>query len=215
MFTVSSGENVTVRHIRRNGNVYMPYDWFCKNSWYTEETHFVLINNADGFEGANDAFGINTASVTSIFGEPDKIYNVADFIIYAYDENLAPKLNQKAPSLADGVFDASEMNYQNSASYGIDGLTLGQGAIAYGPYDTLEAGEYDFIFDGENIEFADVRIVSDGKPDAITYEIVESDWDSVTVHAVLTEDIPDIQIVTVNANQDNLVIHNVVWEVDN
>ena len=212
MFTVSSGENVTVRHIRRNGNVYMPYDWFCKNSWYTEETHFVLINNADGFEGANDAFGINTASVTSIFGEPDKIYNVADFIIYAYDENLAPKLNQKAPSLADGVFDASEMNYQNSASYGIDGLTLGQGAIAYGPYDTLEAGEYEIVFEGDNINSANVSMSSNATPEAINYEIVESDWDSVTLHAVISDTVTDVEFVTENGTPNPVLIESVTIE---
>lgn len=212
LFTVSSGENVTVRHIRRNGNVYMPYDWFCKNSWYTEETHFVLINNTDGFEGANDAFGINTASVTSIFGEPDKIYNVADFIIYAYDENLAPKLNQKAPSLADGVFDASEMNYQNSASYGIDGLTLGQGAIAYGPYDTLEAGEYEIVFEGDNINSANVSMSSNATPEAINYEIVDSDWDSVTLHAVISDTVTDVEFVTENGTPNPILIESVTIE---
>jgi hypothetical protein len=82
--TVTTKNQCKIRAVNSDGKSVMPMYWFCKKSWYTEHSNFVVVRDGYG--------GINEKNVTAAFGEPHKILSVANFIIYVYDKDISKEL---------------------------------------------------------------------------------------------------------------------------
>lgn len=91
--TVLSENNVKVRHITKNGPTYEMYNWFNKNSWYHEDTTFVLVNNSSKDLGAMDPFGVSEEGIIQVFGNPSECYEINDYIVMVYEKKLSDALS--------------------------------------------------------------------------------------------------------------------------
>lgn len=91
--TVLSEEAVCIRHVEKNtdGGI-AQFVWFGKDTWYEEESHFVVIDNSNGDRGASDSYELSEENCISYFGKADTVYEVGKYIILVYDRDISKEL---------------------------------------------------------------------------------------------------------------------------
>ena len=81
--TVYSQNSIKIRALIKENNKLTQFKWFCKNHWFNEESHFVVVNK-------NDKGKFFTKSdVENYLGKPDKILLSDPYLIYVYDNNIS------------------------------------------------------------------------------------------------------------------------------
>ncbi len=86
--TFSTSEDVKLRQVVLTGDdrIY-PYYWFCKKDWYSEPANFIVL------ESDNDDYGLNQNNALVAIGEPDKVLQYNQWVIYVYDWDISKKID--------------------------------------------------------------------------------------------------------------------------
>ncbi len=84
--TVYSQNSIKIRALIRDNNKLAQFKWFCKNGWFNEESHFVVVNA----NGKGQFFSKNEVEQT--LGKPDKVIMSAPYLIYVYWKDISKEI---------------------------------------------------------------------------------------------------------------------------
>ena len=84
--TVYSNNSIKIRALIRTNNKLAQFKWFCKNDWFNEESHFVVVNA----NGKGQFFSKN--EVEQALGKPDKVISSAPYLIYVYGKDISKEI---------------------------------------------------------------------------------------------------------------------------
>lgn len=147
VFTVLSEEKVKIRHLECIGNSFYQLNWFCKDSWYNEDTHFILFDlNSDEF--------FDQDKVKKYFGVPNNIYEHNNYIVYVYDKNISPFIIDNHNYVSKLFILPVERFYfnENVTKYTkTNKLILSKEGLVFGPYICMGEGKYQVNIYGRNL----------------------------------------------------------------
>ncbi len=84
--TVYSQNSIKIRALMRANNKLAQYKWFCKNDWFNEESHFVVVNaNRKGQFFSKE-------EVEQALGRPDKVISSTPYLIYVYGKDISKEI---------------------------------------------------------------------------------------------------------------------------
>ena len=174
VFTVLSEDKVKIRHLDCIRNSFYQRNWFCKDSWYSENTHFILFDLGDpdssyfgnkysyfDWERFNKPF--NQDKVKKYFGLPDKIYEYNNYIVYVYKKNLSPFVLDTHNYISKNVLLPNQIFYYNKnviKDNKTNNLVLSKGGFVYGPYIEMGKSKYKVTIYGKNLLSAKIDIYS-------------------------------------------------------
>ena len=147
IFTVLSEDKVKIRHIECIGNNFYQQNWFCKDLWYNEDTHFILFDL-----NGNDC--LDQDKVKKYFGLPNNIYEYNNYIIYVYDKNISPLVidnHNYLPKLFILPLERFYFNKNVVKDVKTHKLMLSKEGLVFGPYLYLGEGKYEVIIYGKNL----------------------------------------------------------------
>ncbi len=202
--TVLSENRVKVRAIiaSQNQDGLKMYRWFCKNAWYTERSNFVIA-------AQNDMYGITPECVTGALGEPEETLTFEDLTVLVYDRDLSKDL---ANGISDGILEPFELNaYGNIELTPERGYTLYPGAILYGPYDPIGAGEYTLTYTGDNLDQIYVDVYSNSAG-FFGMDTVSESEDRLVCRVTIPNPISDIEFRVHNLSQEPIVFDQLTIE---
>ena len=84
--TVYSQNSIKIRALMRANNKLAQFKWFCKNDWFNEESHFVVVNA----NGKGQFF--SKEEVEQALGRPDKVVSSASYLIYVYEKDISKEI---------------------------------------------------------------------------------------------------------------------------
>lgn len=84
--TVYSQNSIKIRALIRDNNKLAQFKWFCKNGWFNEESHFVVVNA----NGKGQFF--SKSEVEQALGRPDKVVSSAPYLIYVYGKDISKEI---------------------------------------------------------------------------------------------------------------------------
>lgn len=154
VISVFTDEQALVRQVLFDRGLPVPMRHLASNRWYRPEAWegetFLLLTRAE-------STAIDWDYLASFHGKPDRTLTFGEFIIYVYPKNLSKTLPGYDTSYQNPIsFPASEFSYTQIGQLSED--TAGSGAILiaeagttgalhFGPYLTVDAGEYKVSFD--------------------------------------------------------------------
>ncbi len=147
VFTVLSEGKVKIRHLNCIENNFYQSDWFCKDCWYNEDTHFILFDL-----DRKDSFDQN--KVKKYFGLPDKIYEHNNYIVYVYKYDISPLIIGNHNYISKKCLLTRDIFYYNknvAKDEKTNRLILSKGGVVFGPYICFGKGKYKVIIYGKNL----------------------------------------------------------------
>ena len=152
VITVLSGGDVTIRPVSLDREILSPRYSLSSRNWYHPAAHvgvtFLVLDSTE-----NKAFKLNALIATA--GNPVSTYLFEDYIIYVFDSNFAATVLGWSTS-----FDEPQTLWYSDATFHTVGRFIGQGrhgwmessngeagALVFGPYQTLDPGNYTASFD--------------------------------------------------------------------
>lgn len=206
--TVLSGNKIKIRHINFNGESYDIYNWFNKNSWYDDYANFLLVNIEDPISMGNE---MDEISFTSAFGLPSERYEISGFLVLVYDYDISEKLGSPINVLSDGIIDITEISYNDNVKIENSDAIITTGGLIFGPYESIESGQYQIKFIGENFNAAEFDVWSNSS-DNMTQTITERTSDYVIITFELYEQIPDIEFRVFNNSEEEVILNKILIE---
>ena len=203
-FTVLSKEDVAIRHITYSDDMFIMRNWFCKNSWYQEEAHFILINtNGEG----DSLFCNNAGSSIYFFGDPVERYDFNGYLILVYDYDLSLALGKERNPLVDSVVSVSEF-YCSDSELCDNNVVVHPSGFVYGPYASIDQGSYLITYEGENLSESYVDVHSNISED-FYYEVVSKSDNSVAINLTTYSSIDDIEFRLFNYSSEDIVLNRI------
>lgn len=90
--TVMSKNKISIRHVAFAQEGLRQSNWFCKESWYEAEAHFVVVNSTEVVIGDYKVKPDSEGLIVAALGEPDGVYECNEYRIYQYDEDISTYL---------------------------------------------------------------------------------------------------------------------------
>jgi len=206
-YTVASDNEIKIRHILYNGNSFEMFNWFNKNEWYEENTNYILIDNSQGDNGVNDSYGVSVENATYYFGVPVEMVEYAGYIIMIYDYPLSMMLDN---GIRDGILYPKELSVNENAVHMEDKIEISQWGFSYGPYDTVEEGDYKIVFYGDNMHLAIADAWSNTESDKIEYRELSKSKDKLEMIVKVRDKVEDIEFRLFNFDPETKVVLNKV-----
>ena len=178
-----------------NGEKMTPFLWLVDKDVYTpeEKNTFLLLG-----EQENASL---SASIPLIFGDPVEVLHENGGYIYLFDYDIALNMDP----LGDGILKPVEL-FENGGAMLEDGqYVLPAGAIIFGPYGELKAGEYEVVFTGERLDKAYCDIYSGKNGQALSFSEVSSSDKELVFDLILSEDVNDLEFRTFNEDSESRI----------
>ena len=202
--TVLSENRVKVRSVKGTKNhdgMYM-HNWFCKDEWYSEKVNFVIADE-------NDTYDVTPECVRNTLGEPVKTLEYENLVIMVYDRDLSGELNN---GLSDGIMKPAEFYSSDGIELNPDrSYTMNYGTMLYGPYETIEPGEYTLTYYGDNLDQLTVDVFSNTYG-AFPMEPVSESEELMVYKVVIPVTVNDIEFREYNRTQEPTVFSRLLIE---
>jgi len=207
-----SDDKVRIGGITVEQNRLQEYWWLVDNSIYEpEETQsFIMLTDEElageynyetilyGYEQPIDEFIIEDAlCYNDVRGEYRTNLNV-----YVYADDYAKYLVNGSN---DGVVEPKEMFFNGMGTIDDSQVALTNGGLIFGPYSSLDKGEYIVSYNGGGLSNCEVEILSENNPGDYSYEVVSTSDTVITAKLTVTSRVEGIQY-RISNNTDELAI---------
>lgn len=203
-----SNANINSLCIRDNDSLNM-YDWITDRTFYTNDDESITLiltsrENKNWQENPSKSFLLSLAqSSEEKFG----------YWLYVFDKN--PFVFNMLEFGFNARFNFLNLSYTDNAFLANGGITLVNGAAQYGPYCSADAGSYEVIIRGINLDKADVDLVNaNGLIDNEINYIIRSS-EEIKYTFTLTEAVSDLEMRTFNNQDDIVIIYDITLEKQN
>ncbi len=188
------------------------YWWLVDNKVYQpEETKSFIMLSDEELSGEYDyntiLYGYE-APIEEFVIEGAHCYNdvrfdyVTNLHVYVYAGDYAKYLVNGSN---DGVVVPKEMLFNGKGERNEEFITLTNGGLIFGPYSSLDKGEYLVTYVGSALADCDVEILSENNPHDYSYEVLSSSDTSIEVRLRVTARVEGIQYRILN-NGSNLAV---------
>lgn len=151
-----------------------------------------------------------TGSVSDYLGEPTETFSFDNMIVYVFDHDIAGDLIN---ALRDGVVLPYEMRLtKDGGTVGRERLKILPGGISFGPYGTLQEGEYLISFDGANLDEGLYEIDSLTKSNLIRWEELERTEDTILVKLSLSGLTDNVEFRIINNTEEPIELYKITAE---
>ena len=180
------------------------YSELIDRKWYGKHDIHYIITFADG----HSSF-IDTETMLSILGQADKDYVIGEYKLYYWNHDISEYVNN---GLSDFILLPQELYQNENVESNKNMEVLHTGAIVYGPYDFLEAGEYLVTVDGSNLDILDYDVWScKYNRNYPCNQIVKSD-ESIKYIVTLDKNVEDIEFRLFNSSDEDASYLSVILE---
>ncbi len=135
--------------------------------------------------------------------EFDGSYTSTDLYVYVFDHDAAADMGD---GVHDGVLDVSELYFNWLGTRTENEIYMDKGGIVYGPYCSIEPGNYRVTYEGYGFNFCDLDIYSAEKPEAVSYQILSQDETTAVVDLIITDSVKDIQFTATNNTDERAAL---------
>ena len=201
--TVISGNDVKIRAISSDDQRMSMFNWFCKDEWYKEEAHFVVV-------GEGDIYGVTPKNIEKLLGTPDRIIVIPEITedIYVYDKDISAYLFD---GLHDGKITPTEWyGTEPISSDNPNERVISPTGVLWGPYSQADEGTYTITFYGKDLDGLEFDIFSNEKGAISTPTAFDSDTYTTTV--TLPCDVDDLEVRIFNNTDKEATIYYMEME---
>ena len=179
-----------------------PFTWLVDGDVFTAEKGiqtFLLLS-----EDENNLIKDN---ISNLFGSPVEEFMINNMYIYIFDHDIAIDMcGGSRDELNDGTLLPGDLYItEGGGTITKDRIEITQGGISYGPYISLEAGEYLVTFAGENFDKAVFDIYSNSEGEYLSYEEIERTGNSIVVKMILSETVNNLEFRIYNVNESGVI----------
>ncbi len=155
--TVLSNGEVQINSIICNTEQILPYYWLSSRDWYQPEYYdgdtFLMLTDEE-----LTVYAPNGVSSTNL-GEPEQVFQYENYTIFVYDYNISE--NGFGGKLEGNVNLLSRMTVSDTSMKLADGsVQIQPGQVLFGPYLTLDAGQYILRIEAECQEEQPIRVTA-------------------------------------------------------
>ena len=198
-----SNANINSLCIQNNDNL-SKYDWITDRTFYTNDDEPITLiltgrENKNWQESPSKSFLLSLAeSSEEKFG----------YWLYVFDKN--PFAFNMLEFGLNAKFNFMNLFYTDNAILANGGITLVNGSAQYGPYCTADAGSYEIIIRGINLDKADFDVIScGGKIKYKPFNVIISSKE-IRCSFNLSENVSDLEIRTFNNQEEHVVIYDII-----
>lgn len=165
-------------------NTISPFKWLVDNQAFAPEDTdtFLLLTDEENQQIIEN--------LENLIAQAVDYFVVNKMHVYIFDFDIAEEFSN---GLEDGILRSHEMLYTENVVLTEKGMETPSNGAVFGPYTTIEQGEYTVVFEGSDLTNCTFDACSGRSPDAVSYEVISAADTEYTMQVVILEPVSDIE----------------------